>query len=366
MVRRTRHTLLLLTGLLTLLTSSVLAQTEQFVPISLTGLTNANLQRANPIYPQGIINLGDVAFEIGSSTRNNIWGGAAAAGNSAQVVTLTVPINLPNVVAVNTLINTTWGQPAPNSYASLTFQFSDNTSFTKPLYGNSDIRDYYNGGWINTINGTTTKRVFFTDVPGHEGAGRYRLDKQFIEMGAFAGKTLTSITITDRGQTTFQRLLVTAITVSTASVSGAVVSGHITLQNAVNQAQPLTFEFRPTDATQPFVRAVTLNADRTFSLAGIPRKAYHVRIKGAKWLAKVLTVDTTNGDVSEVNTTLRAGDANNDNAVDIVDLLLLIAHYNQVSPNAGYVEAADSNCDGITDIVDLLLLIGNYNMLGDS
>mgnify|MGYP000010220618 FL=1 len=62
---------------------------------------------------------------------------------------------------------------------------------------------------------------------------------------------------------------------------------------------------------------------------------------------------------------LRAGDANNDNVVDIIDLLVLVAAYNRTSPAAGYNFAADFNLDGANDIVDLLLLIGNYNQMGD-
>ncbi len=46
--------------------------------------------------------------------------------------------------------------------------------------------------------------------------------------------------------------------------------------------------------------------------------------------------------------------------------VLLIGHYNQVAPNAGYSESADFNGDGSNDITDLLLLIGNYNRQGDA
>jgi hypothetical protein len=63
--------------------------------------------------------------------------------------------------------------------------------------------------------------------------------------------------------------------------------------------------------------------------------------------------------------TLRAGDTNEDNAVDITDLLTLIGAYNQVAPATSYLEAADFNGDGINDIADLLLLIANYNREGE-
>jgi uncharacterized protein YfkK (UPF0435 family) len=83
-----------------------------------------------------------------------------------------------------------------------------------------------------------------------------------------------------------------------------------------------------------------------------------------KSIKSALRAAHTTGAVN-VNFTLRAGDVNNDNAVDITDLLALIAAYNKLSPNAGYLEGADFNADGTNDITDLLLLIGNYNQIGD-
>jgi hypothetical protein len=77
-----------------------------------------------------------------------------------------------------------------------------------------------------------------------------------------------------------------------------------------------------------------------------------------------VTFDATAGAVSGVTVTLKGGDATGNNVVDIADLLLLINHYNQHSPNTGYLAAADFNNDGANDIADLLILIGNYNQSG--
>lgn len=88
-------------------------------------------------------------------------------------------------------------------------------------------------------------------------------------------------------------------------------------------------------------------------------------VKGAKWLRRQTVLDATSGDPSGILLSLRAGDANDDNAVDIADLLLLVGAYNQVAPSANYLEAADFNCDNANDIADLTLLISNYNQFGD-
>ncbi len=143
------------------------------------------------------------------------------------------------------------------------------------------------------------------------------------------------------------------------------VSGTIALQSALNSAQPLSFTFRPTTGSA-FTRTITPNSAGSYSFLDIPSGLYTVSIKGTKWLRKNISVDARNGNVTNAIATLLAGDANNDNFADIADLLLLIAHYNQVSPNAGFSDAADLNCDGVNDITDLLLLVANYNKQGDS
>jgi len=143
------------------------------------------------------------------------------------------------------------------------------------------------------------------------------------------------------------------------------VSGIIALQGIVSGAPPqtVTFTFTPTSGT-PTVKTANIGSSGTYSLSDIPAGTYSVRIKGAKYLAKVVAVTVTAGGTATVNATLKAGDANDDNAADIGDLLLLISAYNKVSPNTGYLEAADFNSDGSDDIADLLLLIGNYNQIG--
>ena len=87
-------------------------------------------------------------------------------------------------------------------------------------------------------------------------------------------------------------------------------------------------------------------------------------------MRKNITVDARLGNVTNANATLRAGDANNDNVVDVTDLLLIINHYNQQknipANNSNYLEAADFNCDDVNDVADLLLVISNYNKQGDS
>jgi photosystem II stability/assembly factor-like uncharacterized protein len=142
------------------------------------------------------------------------------------------------------------------------------------------------------------------------------------------------------------------------------VTGTITLEGvSVAAGQKVTFELRPALGSS-FQRTIPLEAGGAFSLINVPAANYTVWIKGAKHLAKVVSADVTSSDISGLSASLLVGDVNDNNSVDITDLLLLIASYNQVAPAAGYSGAADLNGDGTNDITDLLLLIANYNKVG--
>ena len=145
------------------------------------------------------------------------------------------------------------------------------------------------------------------------------------------------------------------------------ITGSVTLESAVNAVQSVSFTFRPNNGGPNFARTATLNADKTFSLTGIPGNAYTVHIKGTKWLAKNVSVDATNSDVSGVTATLKAGDANGDNVVDIGDFGVLVNAYNgdRSVSGSGYDPAADFNDDGVVDVGDFGILVNNYNLSGD-
>lgn len=142
------------------------------------------------------------------------------------------------------------------------------------------------------------------------------------------------------------------------------VSGRVTLEGVVNGAQPLNFVFTPTTGIT-FIRSVTPAANGDYSLTEIPTANYTVGIKGDKWLRKSVTVNATSANVTDLNVTLRGGDANNDNAVDVTDLGRLIGAYNTTQGDPSFVEGADFTCDGICDIADLFVLLNNYNQGGD-
>src|SRR5205085_2680662 len=140
--------------------------------------------------------------------------------------------------------------------------------------------------------------------------------------------------------------------------------GTIMLQEAVQASQPITLEFRPTNGGNPILRNVVLSPTGAYAVADIPVGEYALAIKGAKWLRTVITVNTTNNNAA--NATIRAGDANDDNSADALDLAILIGAFNTVPDDAGWNPAADFNCDDSADALDLALLIANFNTTGDA
>jgi hypothetical protein len=143
-----------------------------------------------------------------------------------------------------------------------------------------------------------------------------------------------------------------------------IVSGTITLEDVVDSMQNVTFMFHPLDGAPNFNRNVVLNASGGYSLANIPARQYNVHIKGAKWLATNIALDATNGNMNNANATLLAGDANNDNSVDVLDLDDIITSFDKCGGDAGFIAGADLNCDSCVDVIDLDLLIRNFDKVG--
>ncbi len=159
------------------------------------------------------------------------------------------------------------------------------------------------------------------------------------------------------------------IRVTTGAGNARSISGTVSLEGTPITA-PLEgfFTVRAIDNSIPdLVVAASVNAQGQFTLRNLPPKSYRIKFKGSQHLSRVVSANATTGDVSGVVFPIsKVGDATNDDAADITDLLVLISAYNKVAPALGYQQVADFNADGANDIVDLLFLIGNYNQIGES
>jgi len=199
-----------------------------FVTLDLQG--NSTLSNSADIagFPLGVPTyLGGVPF-LQNNSHGQVWNAALDAGvGSGSPVSHTLSVSIPNATGFYSLINTWWGQDAAGgSFASLTFNFGDGSSFTKDLYGNQDIRDFNNpwSMYTTTINGTTTLPVY-----QNTSGAAYYIDRQWFDFSLYgdSGKTLTSVVFNDTGAWLSQRYLVSGATVQ-SGVEGQVTAPMLT------------------------------------------------------------------------------------------------------------------------------------------
>ncbi|KAG8526102.1 uncharacterized protein KY384_000095 [Bacidia gigantensis] len=129
------------------------------------------------------------------------------------------------------------------------------------------------------------------------------------------------------------------------------VGGTLTLQGIASGAvaQNISFEFRPTDGSDPFTKTASVAPDGNFSLGSVPAKEYTVHVKGAKYLASNVTINMI-GENASLNASLAPGDANNDNACDTIDFGILVGAYGGDASivGSGYDANCDFNGDGLS------------------
>gem|GEM_PF-4492292 len=106
------------------------------------------------------------------------------------------------------------------------------------------------------------------------------------------------------------------------------------------------------------------NKNGFITLPAIPYGAYALWLKHAQHLAASVPVTVSAPTSSVTVPTLRAGDANNSNQVNITDYSILAASYGKSSGTAGYDARADFNGDNTVNVNDYSLLAVNFGQVG--
>jgi hypothetical protein len=167
----------------------------------ITGFTKTNTIKTGLIkeMPTGIFHpangFGERFDIISDANGRNFYDGFGGNGSA-----LTINVSIPNVTDVYTLMNA-YGPPSGSNGATVQFIGSQGATQTLTLVNGTDIRDFYQGGFANSINGTTTQNAFTVanveDAAGsgnvNTGAtGTYVVDEQDFHLAAaFATQTLT-------------------------------------------------------------------------------------------------------------------------------------------------------------------------------
>lgn len=195
-----------------------------FEPFDFSNAHNFRLQDLHSNFPEGLIELGGVPFDIPKNTPNNIWL-ADPSFSSSDPIILDIPIGVFGVMEVHSLISTIWGVA---DISLLTIEFfgeggGDGPSIGDPyhrvdLVGNDDIREYLQGANTNEINGESTVEVFLSNN------GQKRMDKVAITLpNSFHNTTLLSIRVTDLGGVGVQRTVLSGITLGVIPAPGSIV-----------------------------------------------------------------------------------------------------------------------------------------------
>ena len=182
------------------------AQSNCFREIPLTNVINYNLASEGVNTPRGNVILGNVPFQL-PIQGNTSWNANVGFGPNPR--TVLIPIQQSGVKNIYSLINTLWGSPS-GIHARIILQFSDGTTQIKELQGNSDIRDFRQNNFTNTINNLTTVNVY--------NSGSDRLDMLRISVNdTNTIKVLSSILIEDNGAQGFQRIVLSGLTLGLSS-----------------------------------------------------------------------------------------------------------------------------------------------------
>jgi hypothetical protein len=166
-------------------------------PVDISALVNADLTgyTSGTLYPQtgGPINVGGVGFNLSTIAPD---GHTAVIQTNDAVVSVQIPVNLPDVTTVYTLINSSFGVlPGGQTIGTLAFYRSGDllnpTTFN--LIEGVNVRDHFNGGFVNTLSDNSVVSQTYTD-----GTNEVRLDRQtFTLPAAFSTDTLAYIILTN-------------------------------------------------------------------------------------------------------------------------------------------------------------------------
>lgn len=145
----------------------------------------------------------------------------------------------------------------------------------------------------------------------------------------------------------------------------AKITGKVVLEGLDPNAKPqsVTLQLRRINYSGYEDHTINVGVDGTFSIP-VPQEVYEVHTAATSYLSLNKVVDARNGDVTGLIMFLNAGDANGDNAVDVLDLDKLIGAFDSHPGGANWDENADFNHDDSVDVFDLDLLIRNFDAQG--
>lgn len=223
---------------------------------------------------------------------------------------------------------------------------------------------------ISTISAPAKDATQLTlpSVPDGYTIGIHTTDNQSVittsgKITPPSADTIVNITfvVTRSSDNSFAETAKISVVVPAKTSVGSSISGRINLPTGSNHSGITVSIVGETITT-------TTMTDGSFTLTEIPSGIYSIRIQMLKHLDKMLTgINIGTGENKQISgvTTLYAGDANNDNKVNLQDLILLSNSYGKTQGDIGYNENSEFNNDNKVNLQDLILLSNAYGKSGD-
>ncbi|MBN1877696.1 MAG: hypothetical protein JXA33_25965 [Anaerolineae bacterium] len=116
-------------------------------------------------------------------------------------------------------------------------------------------------------------------------------------------------------------------------------------------------------ANGPVAATVTTSANGDFVFDELKAGNYNITADAPLYLPNCTIANVLNGQTTPLgDTTLKGGDVNDDNTINIGDATLVAANFGQTVPPAS--SQADINADTIVNVQDLAILGGNFGLSG--
>jgi hypothetical protein len=194
--------------------------------------------------------------------------------------------------------------------------------------------------------------------------GRFRFEFDSAAVPPSNGEGMLRFFASDQGNTTIHE--------EPNLYTQAWITSKVTLQDCLYPTdQPVTVNIHYHDndnnAENDYdQQVVTLAEDGSYTLVGVRPVDCSIQVKADKWLSQSVDAHlNAAGHVFADSVTLLAGDANNDNSADVLDLDLLIQAFDSEEGDPNFILGADFNCDTRVDVLDLALLITNFDKVGE-
>lgn len=174
-----------------------------------------------PSFPQGAQMDNGTPFVIPGDASGaryaSVYGTVAGSASG----TFSIATDIAHATTAYSLINTIWGQ-AQRGLIYIKFVGADGSSQQFNLLGGSDVRDFNNFIYTNTINNNDAPSITATNALTVDN-GQHRLDEQTFQLDPlFLTNNIVKVVVTDNGADGFSRAALSGLTFGSASVGGTV------------------------------------------------------------------------------------------------------------------------------------------------